>query len=152
ANGIVYLSDGNPIASPVVGAPISYFNQRPNLTCDPSVNAPHTATTWFNPNCFAMPASPFVPGNAPAYLDHVRAMGARDLDLSFYKNFPMGEDRNLRFEISSYNVTNTPQFAQPGVPSIYNVQTQPSIAATFGEITSDVNTPRQFQFGARFAF
>ncbi|HEX3662780.1 MAG TPA: TonB-dependent receptor [Acidobacteriaceae bacterium] len=152
ANGIVYLSDGNPIASPVVGAPISYFNQRPNETCDPSKNAPHSVATWFNPNCFAIPSSPFVAGNAPAYLDHVRSMGARELDLSLYKAFSLGEQRKLRFEVSSYNVTNTPQFAQPGVPSIYNVQTQPTIASTFGEIYSTVNTPRQFQFGARFAF
>lgn len=151
-NAVAYLSDGNPIASPIVGAPIAYFNQRPNLTCNPAANAPHTATTWFNPNCFSIPNSPFVPGSAPAYLGNVRAMGAKDLDISLYKAFPMGEDRNLRFEISSYNITNTPQFAQPGVPSIYNVQTQPSIASTFGQITTDVNAPRQFQFGARFEF
>ncbi len=152
ANGILYLSTGIPIASPVVGAPIAYFNQRPNLTCDPSVHPPHTAATWFNPNCFVIPSSPFVPGNAPAYLDHVRAMGARDLDLSLYKAFSMGEDRMLRFDISSFNVTNTAQFGMPSVPSIMAVQTQPSVAATFGQVTSDVNTPRQFQFGARFAF
>jgi hypothetical protein len=151
-NGIVYLSDGVPIAAPTVGAPISYFNQRANLTCDPSTTAPHTVTTWFSPTCFSAPASPFVPGSAPAYLDHVRTMGARDLDISIYKAFPMGEDRKLRFEISSYNVTNTAQFGTPSVPSIYNVQTQPSIAATFGQITSTVNQPRQFQFGARFEF
>ncbi len=151
-NGIVYLSDGNPIASPVVGAPTSYFNQRPNLTCNPASSAPHSATTWFNPNCFVIPTSPFLPGNAPAYLDHVRAQGARELDLSLYKNFSMGGARKLRFEFSCYNVTNTPQFAQPSVPSIYDVETQPAVAATFGLITSDVNTPRQFQFGSRFQF
>lgn len=151
-NAIAYLSDGNPIASPVVGAPISYFNQRPNLTCDPSQNAPHSVNTWFNAKCFSIPSSPFVPGNAPAYLGNVRSMGARDLDISLYKNFTMGEQRDLRLEISSYNVTNTPQFAQPSVPSIYAVQTQPDVASTFGQITSTVNTPRQFQFGARFTF
>jgi hypothetical protein len=151
-NGIVYLSTGIPIASPVVGAPIEYFNQRPNLTCDPGKGAPHTTTTWFTPDCFAIPSSPFVPGNAPAYLDHVRTMGARDLDISLYKAFPMGEKRNLRLEISSYNVTNTPQYGSPDVPSINAVQTQPDQAAVFGQITSTVNTPRQFQFGARFAF
>ena len=151
-NGIVYLSDGNPIASPVVGAPTSYFNQRPNLTCNPAAGAPHSSMTWFNPNCFVIPTSPFLPGNAPAYLDHVRAAGARDLDVSLYKNFKMGNSRKLRFEFSCYNVTNTPQFAQPSVPSIYDVVTQPSVAATFGLITSDVNMPRQFQFGSRFQF
>ncbi|HEY1810029.1 MAG TPA: carboxypeptidase regulatory-like domain-containing protein [Acidobacteriaceae bacterium] len=151
-NGIVYLSTGIPIASPVVGEPVSYFNQRPNLTCDPSKGAPHTTATWFTANCFAMPANSFVPGSAPAYLDHVRTMGARDLDFSLYKNFAMGDKRDLRLEVSSYNVTNTPQYGMPGVPSINAVQTQPDQAAAFGQITGTVNTPRQFQFGARFAF
>ncbi len=151
-NGIVYLSTGIPIASPTVGAPIEYFNQRPNLTCDPGKGAPHTVATWFTPDCFAIPSSPFVPGTAPAYLDHVRTMGARDLDISLYKAFPMGENRNLRLEVSSYNLTNTPQYGMPGAPSITAVQTQPNEAAAFGQITGTVNTPRQFQFGARFAF
>jgi hypothetical protein len=152
ANGILYLSTGIPIASPVVGAPVSYFNQRPNLTCDPSKGAPHTATTWFNSTCFTLPSSSFVPGTAPAYLDHVRTMGSRDLDISLYKSFPMGEARNLRLDVSSYNLTNQAQLGMPGVPSITDVLTQPSVAATFGTITSTVNTPRQFQFGARFTF
>jgi Carboxypeptidase regulatory-like domain len=152
ANGILYLSTGIPIASPIVGAPISYFNQRPNLTCDPGKGAPHTANNWFNPDCFAIPSSPLVPGTAPAYLDHVRTMGANNLDISLYKSFPMGEARNLRFEVSSYNIANRAQLGMPGVPSITDVQTQPSIAATFGQITSTINTPRQFQFGARFRF
>ncbi|MHB1937091.1 MAG: outer membrane beta-barrel protein, partial [Acidobacteriaceae bacterium] len=152
ANGILYLSTGIPIASPAVGAPISYFNQRPNLTCDPSKGAPHTATTWFNYACFTLPSSPFVPGTAPAYLDHVRTMGSRDLDISLYKYIPMGAARTLRLDVSTYNLTNQAQLGMPQVPSITNVLTQPSVAATFGTITSTVNTPRQFQFGARFTF
>jgi len=151
-NGIVYLSTGIPVASPVMGAPVSYFNQRPDLTCDPGKGAPHSANTWFDSSCFATPASPFVAGTAPAYLDHVRTMGARNLDLSIYKSFPMGEARNLRLDVSSYNLTNTAQLGMPNVPSVTDVQTQPSVAATFGQITSTVNTPRQFQFGARFTF
>jgi hypothetical protein len=152
ANGILYLSTGIPIASPTVGAPISYFNQRPNLTCDPSKGAPHTATTWFNYACFTLPSSPFVPGTAPAYLDHVRTMGSRDLDISLYKYIPMGAARTLRLDASVYNLTNQAQLGMPQVPSITQVLTQPSVAATFGTITSTVNTPRQFQFGARFTF
>lgn len=152
ANGIVYLSSGIPVASPVVGAPVSYLNQRPDLTCDPSKGAPHTASNWFNPNCFSIPSSPFVAGNAPDYFDHVRTMGSRDLDISLYKGFPMGEGRNLRLEVSSYNVTNTAQLGMPNTPTITDVQTQPGVAATFGQITNTVNTPRQFQFGARFTF
>jgi Carboxypeptidase regulatory-like domain len=144
-NGILYLSSGIPIASPTVGAGLAYFNQRADLTCNPASGAPHTADQWIKPDCFAIPASPFVPGTAPAYLDHVRAMGARDLDLSLYKTFTFGETKKLRFDLSSYNLTNRAQLGMPNVPTL----TQPD---GFGQITATVNTPRQFQFGARFTF
>lgn len=160
-NAIVYLSTGVPIASPTVGAPISYFDQRPDLTCNPASGAPHSATMWFNYNCFANPASSFVPGTAPAYLDNVRTMGARDLDISLYKTFPIKENMSLRFEIASYNLTNRAQLGMPNVPSLTTVQQtscpgctfqQLEAAAGVGQITNTVNTPRQFQFGARFTF
>jgi hypothetical protein len=145
ANGIVYASTGIPIASPLVGANISYFNQRPNLTCDPSHGAPHTTAMWFNFNCFAFPSSPFVAGSAPAYLDHVRTMGAKDLDISLYKKFSFGEKRELRFDISSYNVANRAQLGMPNVPTL-------TVPDNIGLIQTTVNTPRQFQFGSRFTF
>lgn len=151
-NGIFYWSTGVPIASPTVGAGTSYFNQRPNLSCNPGTNAPHNVNTWFNPNCFVNPASAFVPGNAPAYLDSVRTMGSKNVDLSVYKAFAFGEARSLRFDISSYNVANRAQLGMPNVPSLTAVQTQPASQTLFGQITSTVNSPRQFQFGARFTF
>jgi len=152
ANMIAYLSTGVPIASPLVGAGISYFNQRPDLTCNPGSGAPHTAGTWFNYNCFAIPSSPFAAGNAPAYLDHVRTMGAQDFDISVYKHFKFGNEKDIRFEISSYNIANRAQLGMPGTPSITAVQSDPSQAAQFGLITATVNQPRQFQFGSKFTF
>lgn len=151
-NGIVYLSSGIPIASPSSGVPVAYLNQRADLTCNPSKGAPRTADAWFTPDCFAVPSSPFVAGTAPAYLDHMRTMGARDLDVSVYKSFPMGEARRLRLDVSSYNLTNTAQLGMPNVPNMTDVIQQPNVATTFGQVTSTVNTPRQFQFGARFTF
>jgi len=151
-NGILYWSTGVPIASPVIGAGISYFNQRPNLTCDPSRSAPHNATKWFNYDCFTLPDNQFVPGNAPAYLGSVRTMGARNLDLSLYKTVSFGDKKKLRFEVSSYNITNRAQLGMPLVPSITAVQTQSSQASAFGSISATVNTPRQFQFAGRFSF
>ena len=151
-NGIFYWSNGIPIASPVVGAATSYFNQRPDLTCDPSKGAPHNVNTWFNPSCFVFPASPYVAGNAPAYLDHVRTMGAKNVDISIYKAFSFGESKQLRFDVSSYNIANRAQFGMPNVPTLTTVTTQPASAALFGQITSTVNSPRQFQFGSRFTF
>jgi hypothetical protein len=158
-NGILYLSSGIPIASPSAGAGNPYFNQRADLTCNPASGAPHTADQWFNPDCFAIPgteatgdpadANPFIPGTAPSYLDHVRTMGARDLDLSLYKTLSFGENRELRFEVSSYNVTNTAQLGMPNVPSLADFQAK---VQPFSQITTTINTPRQFQFGARFTF
>jgi hypothetical protein len=79
-------------------------------------------------------------------------MGAQDLDLSLFKSFQLGEERKLRFEISSFNVANKAQLGMPGVPSITAVETDPAQAAAFGQITANVNSPRQFQFGSRFTF
>ncbi len=152
ANVIAYLSTGIPVTSPGSGLSPSYFNQRADMVCDPGKGAPHTADTWFKPDCFAVPANPFVPGTAPAYLDHVRTMGANDFDISLYKSFSLGGERNLRFEISSYNIANRAQLGMPGVPSAFDVKTQPDVAAVFGQITNTVNSPRQFQFGSRFTF
>ena len=146
-NGIAYLSDGIPINSPGSGSPLAVnFNQRTDMVCNPSQGAPHTAAQWFLPNCFTTPASGFVAGTAPDYLDNVRTMGAQDLDLSLFKSFTIGKEKNLRFEISSYNVANKAQFAGPSVSS-------PSSGfVNFGQILSDSNTPRQFQFGSKFTF
>jgi hypothetical protein len=151
-NVIAYRSSGVPIASPGVGADFSYFNQRPNLTCEPGKGAPHTVNNWFNYGCFAIPSSPLVAGNAPDYLDHVRTMGAEDYDASIYKRFLLGKEKELRFEASSYNLANRAQLGMPNVPSITSVQQQPAEAAIFGQITGTVNQPRQFQFGSKFTF
>jgi hypothetical protein len=155
-NGILYLSTGVPIASPLSGTTPGYFTQRADMVCNPAQGAPHTVTTWFNDNCFVQPgtenggtANPFIPGTAPAYLPNVRTRGARNLDLSLYKTFNFGETKALRFDISGYNMTNIPQYGYPSVPSIVGVISQ---SLPFGLITNNVNTPRQFQFGARFTF
>ncbi len=145
-NAVAYVSDGVPINSPVVGAGTSYFNQRTDMTCDPSKGAAHTADAWFKSDCFRLPASPFVAGTAPAFLDHVRTMGAQDIDISLFKSFTIGKEKNIRLEFSSFNITNKAQFSAPDVSS-YSAG-----YPAFGQITSNSNSPRQFQFGSRFTF
>jgi hypothetical protein len=165
-NGILYLGTGVPINTPSSGTSPSYFNQRADMICNPAKGAAHTVAQWFNYACFATPgtenggaANPYVPGNAPDYLDNVRTRGARNLDLSVYKTFKFGEEKALRFDISGYNMTNYAQYGYPTVYSTTLVQPQSpcnpavnSYCAGFGQITENVNTPRQFQFGARFTF
>src|SRR5579864_8632207 len=146
-NFILYLGTGVPIASPTVGAPVSFFSQRADLICNPSKGFHRSVNQWVNNSCFAFPASPFVPGTAPAYLDNVRTDGARNLDVSIYKSFKLTETKALRFDISSYNLFNKAQFGQPTRQSLTSTGGQP-----FAGPTNTLNTPRQFQFGARFTF
>jgi len=134
------------------------------MTCNPASGAPHTVAVWFTDNCFPIPgteatgnpanANPFIPGTSPDYLDHVRTRGARDLDLSIYKTFTFGETKALRFDASAYNTSNTPQYGYPSVPNIIGAipVSQGGQGLPFGQIVNTVNTPRQFQFGARFTF
>lgn len=155
-NSILYLNSGVPLSAPN-GTGDAYFNQRVDLTCNPGKGAPHTVSEWFNYTCFATPgtenggtANPFVPGTAPAFLSSVRTESGRDLDVSLFKNFRFNENKNLQLQVSSYNVSN---YVQLGAPNIFwNPSPTPSNMAGFGQITSDLNSPRQFQFAARFTF
>ena len=161
-NFILYLGTGVPIQSPAAGGSPSYFSQRADLACNPTT--PHTTTVWVSYSCFVKPGTenggainPLIAGNAPAFLDHVRTEGARNLDVSIYKTFKFGETWALRFDISSYNLFNKAQFGYPSIPSVNSVENQVANGntvnpANFGTITNTINTPRQFQFGARFTF
>jgi hypothetical protein len=169
-NFILYLGTGVPIASPVVGSGTSYFSQRANLVCNPSKGFHRSPGQWVNNSCFTIPGTVdpvnglqpnlFVPGTAPAYLDNVRTEGARNLDVSIYKTFKLTESKALRFDISSYNLFNKAQFGRPSRTDMTSTQlfTGPgntiptAFAQPFGAVGSTLNTPRQFQFGARFSF
>jgi hypothetical protein len=148
-NTILYLDSGVPINTPDDGTDL-YFNQRVNMTCNPAVGAPHSVNEWLNYTCFSEPASQFVPGNSPAFLSGVRTDGGRDLDASIYKNISTSEHTTLQLQFAVYNVTNYVQFGYPNI--FWNPSPTPQNMAGFGQITSDLNTPRQMQFAARFMF
>jgi hypothetical protein len=148
-NTIVYLSTGVPVQTPA-GTGDPYFTQRVDQVCDPGKGAPHTTAEWFSYTCFAEPASKFVAGASSRFLSDVRTNGAHDLDASLFKMVDLGQGRVLRLEVSAYNVTNSVQFGYPNV--FWNPSPTAANMAGFGQITTDVNTPRQFQFAARFMF
>ncbi|HXW90957.1 MAG TPA: hypothetical protein VEK33_10470, partial [Terriglobales bacterium] len=73
-----------------------------------------------------------------------------DLDVSLFKNIRLGERMNLQLQWSAFNVTN---YVQLGYPNIFwNPTPTAANMSGFGQITSDLNTPRQFQFAGRFTF
>jgi hypothetical protein len=146
-NALLAVSSGIPI--PVNGSfpnQSTYFNQRPDLTCDPGKNAPHSKAQWFLPNCYAAPASPYVAGNSPRLLNSVRSDGTHNLDLSLFKNFRLEREGNLQLRVESFNFTNSVQLGLP------NSGWNPNNLASFGQVTSASSSPRQIQFGARYTF
>jgi Carboxypeptidase regulatory-like domain len=169
-NGILYLGTGIPIYSPASGLSPAFLNQRSNLTgCahgSPHSTLPGGDRLWVSYTCFGIPgslvngtfqANPFIPGTAPAYLDHIRTDGARNIDVSIYKTLKLTETKALRFDISSYNLFNRAQFGYPSMPDMVSVSNalasgQSVNPNNFGTVTNTINTPRQFQFGARFTF
>lgn len=97
---------------------------------------------YFNTSDFSQPA-PFTLGNGPAYYDNLRSPGLDSTDLAFFKEFKAVEKLNVQFRAEMFNAFNHVQFGSPdtGVTD-----------SSFGQITSQANTPRQVQFGLKLLF
>jgi hypothetical protein len=94
-------------------------------------------THYFNTAAFST-APQFVIGSASR--NPVRGPAYRDLDVSLIKRTRLVEKAELEFRAEMFNVTNTPEFAQPngsfGSPA-------------FGSITATTTDPRVVQFAIR---
>jgi hypothetical protein len=86
----------------------------------------------------------------------VRGPGQHNLDMAVERLFPVRETRSFRFRAEFFNLTNTPQFANPsnflgyGDPTLPN----PVASAGFGKITGEQGGPhpRIIQFALKYAF
>lgn len=114
---------------------------RPNLLCSAVHGAPHTATKWFNTECFAANAL-YTYGNAAK--GSIRSPGQNRVDLSLQRNFgvPKWEGANINFRIEGFNVLNHRMWSNPNV-------TYGSTA--FGTISS-AQAMRTVQVAARLTF
>jgi hypothetical protein len=115
---------------------------RPDMVGDPELPSDQrTLQRWFNTAAFV--AQPqFVAGSTPATVLH--GPPNRMIGLSLFKNLPLGGATSLQLRAEVYNLTNTPNFANPnsqlGNPA-------------FGTISSTGNSiPRQMQFAAKLIF
>ncbi len=114
---------------------------RANLVGDPSLPNPNQ-NLWFNPKAFAIPlvGGVYTYGNSGRNI--LRGDGIGNLDAALMKRFDIRERFHLQFRWEVFNVTNSPQYANPVV----------TVGSTLGTITSIVNSPRQMQFSLRLAF
>ncbi len=97
---------------------------------------------YFDTSHFSQPA-PFHLGNGTAYYSNLRSPGVNNTDLSIFKDFVFTEGIKLQFRTEAFNVFNRVQFGSPNTSVT---------STTFGQITSQANTPRQLQFGLKLMF
>jgi hypothetical protein len=74
----------------------------------------------------------------------VRGPGQRDIDAAVERTFSIEGSSNIRVRAEFFNLTNTPNFANPN-----NMLNQGS---AFGTISSTSNNPRIIQVAARYQF
>ncbi len=140
-NAILTMTSGTPY-SIVVNSDIANTGNtlvQANLVGNPAVNT-RTPNAWFNQSAFQTPPR-YTFGNFGR--NALRSDWYRDLDLSFFKNFPLWRESTLQFRADSFNLTNTPIFATPG-----NAVGTP----LFGVVTSTANTERLLQFALKIQF
>jgi hypothetical protein len=114
---------------------------------------PHNITSYINPNAFANPPAVAAGttgtianlGGAPA---QVTGPPFRRLDVSLFRRIPFVRETYFEFRAEVFNITNTPNFGQPG-------QLTFTTPATFGQITSTrdaPNDPREIQLSGKYYF
>jgi hypothetical protein len=167
-NGIYSFATGIPFTvtenSNAMG--INGVTDRPNIVATqylshaPVVISGTPAIPWFAATDFSLPTFGS-PGNEER--NTLVGPGSHRMDFSLVKNFSITESMRLQFRAETFNITNTPNFATPGVGNSANAVTSfsgtaPGSLATsagnFGVITqtSALYTPRQIQFALKLSF
>jgi len=146
-NGITTFQGGTPLQISASNS-LSSFNfqtlyantnfQNASL----SGNIHQRLNKYFNTADFSQPAA-FTLGNGPAYYNNLRAPGLDSTDLSLFKEFQAVERLRVQFRAEMFNAFNHVQFGSPDTKVT---------DASFGQITSQANSPRQVQFGLKLLF
>jgi hypothetical protein len=107
--------------------------------------------SYFNPAAFA-PVTTVSFGNSGR--DILRGPGVFNLNASLFRNFRMKERYILQFRAEAFNLTNTPQFGQPGATvtsATFNGDGSIKSLNGYTQITSASNE-RQLRFALKFFF
>ena len=97
---------------------------------------------YLNPAAFVLPANMSY-GDTPRQMSYLRRPWTVNEDLAILKNFKIGEKANVEVRASASNAPNRVVFNAPN--TTFN-------SADFGRITSQGNSPRNVQLGARVSF
>ena len=118
-------------------------------------------TGYLNPNAFMRaPEVPFASSIADedfgnSGVGFVRGPGQHNLDFALERSIPIFEGKSLALRAEVFNLTNTPQFANPNSSLGYGNPLLPAVASpSFGLITAEQGGPhpRVLQLAAKFLF
>jgi len=122
----------------------------PVFTCDPNANIP--SGYLFNPACFAAPT----PGHNGSYIfPYIKTQPYTNLDLSLFKNFPMGsKGQKLQLRVSAYNALNHPiAYPDPSTNLTLHYTNGVMDSTNFGKLPQDNKYGRRIvQLVLRFTF
>jgi hypothetical protein len=131
---------------------------RPILTCDP--NLPRSERTFerqFRTECVRPPGPTTDPADTlyqgTALGDEWVSLGYVNHDLTLFKNFRIGDRRNLQFRIEMYNAINSTQYSAVDTSAQFDFATGEQTDVNFGRVTGvRNNSNRVIQLGLRFTF
>jgi carboxypeptidase family protein len=142
-NGSFNIETGLPMHPSQSVSPIDdgcpRCNRRPDRLADGNLDSSQrTLDRWFDTSAFVLARGHY--GNSGRNV--LVAPGLTNLDFAVFKNFPLGEHKEIQFRWENYNFTNTPPFNPP---------TLEISSGLFGRVTS-AGLGREMQFGLRFQF
>jgi hypothetical protein len=154
ASGIITYNTGLPftaVTSNLDFAGLGIINTnptaRPNLLCDPNVNAPHTRTQWFNISCFQLNPSntatglPNTPGNAQRGI--IDGPPTTRIDFTMTKNIRFRESIRVQLRAEVFNILNHTNF---------RTFSSLNVTSTLFGVIGGFRDPRTMQFGAKISF
>ncbi|MEQ1948131.1 MAG: carboxypeptidase regulatory-like domain-containing protein [Bryobacteraceae bacterium] len=153
-NALYVYSTGVPgtvsLGSPRFG--IGSGTDRPDAGASTNSNFTQTLDQWFDISQYrAQPQG--TAGNLGR--NTIITPASYSLAASVFKNFAIREGMNLQFRVESFNLTNSPTFAAPGLAvGGFNSAGTPTTASNFGKITANnaFYTPRDIQLALKLIF
>ena len=142
---------------------------RPNMVagCNSNIGgsglARVNAGSWFNPSCFQYPGD-YAYGNEPRVDSQLRTDGIKNFDVALQKSTSLHEAVSLDFRAEFFNIFNRVQFGPPNTlapvsptcpiwsPTANATNSACAATNTFGQVTTQVNNPRQIQFSLRLNY
>ncbi len=150
--GVLSLMTGTPFSVTASGSSLNTPGETQTANQVASVQLEHginTGNLWFNTSSFSQPTG-VVFGTSGRNI--ISGPGLFALNLSLFKNFKIRERANVELRCETFNLTNTPQFANPSASTT---------SSTYGYVTSTIGSGtgvngtgggRALQLGAKVSF